>query len=205
MILRSFLTGRHVGGQHNGQPDRPLPVGSAECMMARMRRIALAGACLLALLAAASPARADQSIIKTPGDHPDYRFEAEPHGLLGFGGPFRGGQTELGAGFRGTIVLVDNGFVKTINNSVGITFGADLFFARNTIFLPVAMQWNFWLTNHWSVFGEPGLGFAANRHRDAHLVNPILMLGGRYHFNDKVSLTMRIGYPSFSIGASFFL
>jgi hypothetical protein len=55
------------------------------------------------------------------------------------------------------------------------------------------------------VFGEPGIGFAANRGARADLVNPLIMVGGRYHFNDRISLTMRIGYPAFSIGASFFL
>src|SRR5262245_53682931 len=95
--------------------------------------------------AAAAEAHADESIIKNPGDHPDYRFEAEPHGLVGFGGPFRGGKGELGLGFRGTVIIVDNGFIKSINNSVGISFGADVFFGRGTVFLPVAMQWNFWL------------------------------------------------------------
>jgi hypothetical protein len=32
-----------------------------------------------------------------------------------------------------------------------------------------------------------------------------LWVGGRFHFNDKISLTMRIGYPDFSFGVSFFL
>lgn len=170
---------------------RPLRVVSA---------LALAGALL-----AAPDARADQSIIKFPGDHPAYRFEAEPHGLLGFGGPFERGRGELGAGFRGTIVIVDNGFVKTINNSVGIGFGGDIFFGRGTLFVPVVMQWNFWLTTHWSVFGEPGLGFAFNEARNRDRINPVFAVGGRYHFNDKVSLTIRVGYPAISVGASFFL
>jgi len=121
-----------------------------------MRRSLTAVALFGALLCAPS-AHGDESIIKTPGDHPDYRFEAEPHGLLGFGGPFRGGHSELGVGFRGTIIVVQNGFVPTINNSVGVSFGGDLFFGRGTLFIPVAMQWNFWLSNHWSVFGEPGV------------------------------------------------
>jgi hypothetical protein len=159
----------------------------------------------LSALTSAGLAQADESIIKNPGDHPSYRFEAEPHGLIGFGGPFRGGRGELGAGFRGTVILVDNGFVKTINNSVGITFGGDLFFGHGTLFIPVAMQWNFWLSTHWSVFGEPGIGFAANKDRDRDVVHPVMMVGGRYHFSDKVSLTMRLGYPAFSIGVSFFL
>lgn len=148
---------------------------------------------------------ADESIIRNPGDHPSYRFEAEPHGLLGFGGPFRDGRTEPGVGFRGTVVVVDNGFVSTINNSVGITFGADLFLDHGTLFLPVAMQWNFWLSTHWSVFGEPGLGIVANHDRGRDVLQPVMMLGGRYHFTDRISLTMRVGYPSISVGASFFL
>ena len=150
-------------------------------------------------------ANADESIIKNPDDHPLYRFEAEPHGLLGFGGPFEHGRSELGAGFRGTIIIVDNGFVKSINNSVGIGFGADLFFHHGTVFIPVVMQWNFWLSTHWSVYGEPGLGFAGNPDPGRDTVHPVLMVGGRYHFNDRISLTMRIGYPSISVGVSFFL
>ncbi|HVJ88554.1 MAG TPA: hypothetical protein VM580_02045 [Labilithrix sp.] len=166
------------------------------------RRKLAAGVALTAALAFPGVAAADESIIKNPGDHPPYRFDAEPHGLVGFGGPFRGGRGELGAGFRGTIIIVDNGFVKTINNSVGISFGADVFFGRGTVFIPVAMQWNFWLTTHWSVFGEPGIGFAVNRDPGRDLVHPLLMVGGRYHFNERVALTMRLGYPAFSIGAS---
>lgn len=150
-------------------------------------------------------AHADESIIKNPGDHPDYRFEAEPHGLLGFGGPFVGNDANLGAGFRGTITILDNGFVKTINNSVGIGFGGDIFFRRGgTFFIPVVMQWNFWLTNHWSVFGEPGIGFAANAGNN-NVVHFAGYGGGRYHFNDRVSLTMRLGYPAISVGVSFLL
>jgi hypothetical protein len=173
-----------------------------------MARTTLALPLLALALVAATPAtaRADESIIKNPGDHPDYKFEAEPHGLIGFGGPFRGGRGSLGAGFRGTVVIVNNGFVSSINNSVGISFGADLFFGnRTTVLIPVAMQWNFWLSTHWSVFGEPGLGFALNREGGRDLLHPIFMVGGRYHFNEKVSLTMRLGYPAFSVGASFFL
>jgi hypothetical protein len=176
-----------------------------ETMGRKLRALFAAVAMLAALLVVPSVpsiARADESIIKNPGDHPSYRFEAEPHGLVGFGGPFHKGAGNFGAGFRGTVIIVDNGFVKSINNSVGITFGGDFFFGRGTLFIPVAMQWNFWLTTHWSVFGEPGIGFAANG-RD--VVHPVLMVGGRYHFNEKISLTMRIGYPAFSIGASFFL
>lgn len=157
----------------------------------------------LALVALPDAARAE-SVIKNPGDHPDYRFEAEPHGLLGFGGPFEGGKGELGAGFRGTVIILDNGFIKTINNSVGIGFGADVFFRKGTVFIPVVMQWNFWLTTHWSVFGEPGVGLSANPQKGRDRFSPTVAAGARYHFNDRVALTLRLGYPSVSVGASFF-
>jgi hypothetical protein len=165
----------------------------------------LASLAACAVVAPPRDARADESIIKSPSDHPLYRFEAEPHGLLGFGGPFEHGRSQLGAGFRGTIVLVDNGFIPSINNSVGIGFGGDLFFGHGVLYIPVVMQWNFWLTTHWSVFGEPGIGIAANPDKGRDAVGPVIMLGGRYHFNDRVSLTMRIGYPAISVGVSFFL
>jgi hypothetical protein len=172
--------------------------------LSRRNRIGCWALPFIAALVVAAPrkAHAEESIIKRPGDHPHYVFEAEPHLLVGFAGPFKDkGKGHLGVGFRGTIVIVDNGFVKTINNSVGISFGADLFVGENTVFLPVAMQWNFWLSTHWSVFGEPGLGFALT---DKNVLHPILMAGGRFHFSDTVSLTMRIGYPSISVGVSFF-
>jgi hypothetical protein len=169
----------------------------------RKRLLGWIGAVIvLLLIARPRDAHAEEAIIKRPGDHPRYVFEAEPHFLVGFAGPFeRKGVGHPGIGFRGTIVIVENGFVKTINNSVGISFGADMFFREQTLFIPVAMQWNFWLSTHWSVFGEPGIGFAF-RH---DVVHPILMAGGRFHFSDKVSLTMRLGYPAISVGVSFFL
>lgn len=168
-------------------------------------RLALSLGAALAVGFGARAASADESIIKTPGDHPQYRFEAEPHALVGFGGPFRDGRGELGAGFRGSLVLVDNGFVPSINNSVALGVGLDAFFARGTLFVPVVMQWNFWLTNHWSVYGEPGLGFAFNQFAGRDTFHPILAVGGRYHFTDKIALTMRLGYPAFAVGVSFFL
>jgi hypothetical protein len=70
------------------------------------------------------------------------------------------------------------------------------------------------------VFGEPGFaiyhGFFStcqnfNGTACAHPTGfaetgivPALFLGGRYHFTDRVSLTMRIGYPTLSVGVSFF-
>jgi len=175
---------------------------------------------------------ADTLVINRPGSHPNYVFEAEPHLLIGAlpaPGPARG--TGVGLGLRGTVEIVDNGFIGNINNTVGVGFGADWVhysdsdlpcekdpdsggcadldpdFSVNYLYLPVVMQWNFWLSRDWSVFGEPGVALhVASRGDDKLSLSPfVLFLGGRYHFSDRVTLTMRAGYPLFSVGASFLL
>jgi hypothetical protein len=136
------------------------------------------------------------------------------------------------------------GFIKSINNSVAISFGVDFMryegygyyrYCRGrgcevyypagyddsfwSVHLPVTMQWNFWLTDKWSVFGEPGLtirhsffndyaycepGFPCNVDRTSLYFT--FFAGGRFHFNDKLALTMRLGHPiDFSLGLSIFL
>ena len=151
----------------------------------------------------ARPARADQMTIKNPGEHPSYFLEAEPHGLVGFLGPFDKGS--VGAGFRASLNLLDEGFLGKVNDSVGITFGGDFFFDGNRLFVPVAMQWNFWLSRKWSVFGEPGVAFEPGFKKGHHLLDPLIMAGGRFHFSDGVALTLRAGYPAVSVGISFLL
>lgn len=192
-------------------------------------KMSLFGGALLAIMAAGAPAAAAESIIKNPGDHPPYRFELEPHALFGWSNRFFGGNG-LGVGARGSVVIVDNGFVPSINNSVAISFGLDFLHydycyygnvncGGSAILLPVAMQWNFWLTPQWSVFGEPGLILYHGLYDDPcdnipnnapgcrtptrTSVDVAFWGGGRFHFNDKIALTMRIGYPTFSVGASF--
>jgi hypothetical protein len=186
----------------------------------------------LALSAAARDARAE-SPIKTPGDHPSYVVELEPHGLFGTDGPF---STGVGVGGRFSIPIIDNGFVKSINNSIAIGAGLDVFFLNGCYYtsragnecgetafdIPLVMQWNFYVARQVSVFGEPGVAF---RHRsftgcppgvgcnepDSNLFAPfIFYAGGRYHFNEHVAIIGRIGVDwygaaYFSVGASFFL
>lgn len=184
----------------------------------------------LASLSLSRPARADTLVIRSPGDHPRYAFEAEPHLLLGLiDPPGVGSGSGLGLGFRGTLVLVENGFVPTINNSIGIGFGLDWVHyghgrshcnrdlgpsgvctfddaeSVNNLWLPVVMQWNFFLSRQWSVFGEPGLALRFQSAPGDHVfkLDPQLYVGGRWHFSDGLALTLRAGYPSFSAGISF--
>lgn len=168
------------------------------------RRHARAFAATLTALAAlgwAESAHADEAVIKFPGLHPRYVFEAEPHALVA---PFD--DFVPGVGFRGTVSILHNGFVKTINNSIGITFGLD--YADKGVWIPVAMQWNFWLSRNWSVFGEPGAAIRVGEGGHVHHENLdwlAFWAGGRYHFTDRVTLTLRVGTPTLSVGVSFLL
>jgi hypothetical protein len=169
-----------------------------------LRRLLIAVPPVAALVvASAGTARADeQSIIKQYGEHPRYVFEAEPHGILGFGYPFDRGNN-IGIGFRGTFHITD-GFVKSINDSIGVGVGIDFAPGYGGWFIvPVVMQWNFWLSTHWSVFGEPGIALTNG---PASAIDPfIFYAGGRFHFSDRIALTIRLGYPDVSVGVSFLL
>jgi hypothetical protein len=150
-----------------------------------------------------SVVNAEPLLIESPGDHPTYRFEAEPHALLGFGSVENGA---LGAGFRGTLVLMDPGFVKTINNVAGFSFGGDFFVGRkrsNALYVPLMAHWSFFFSQHWSMLAEAGLGLRF--FDDGTHVSPALNIGGRFHITDHVALTLRLGYPALALGLSFFL
>jgi len=167
-----------------------------------MRR-ALVPLVVIAALLPPAVARADEhSIIRSPGDHPPYFFEAEPHLLVGYSGPFDS-DGNFGVGFRGTFHIA-NGFVPSINDSVGVGVGFDLA-TNGHVLIPIVMQWNFYLSREWSVFGEPGLAVRYQSVPGARNVNvdPQLYVGGRWHFSDQMTLTMRLGYPTFSVGVSF--
>ncbi len=157
------------------------------------------GVCLaLALCAFPRTAAADQLVIKRPGLHPNYTVELEPHLLLF---PFHDG--DVGAGVRASFEIVDNGFITSINNTVGVSTGLD--WGVDNAWVPIVLQWNFWLSRNWSVFGEPGV---AVRLRDAGRrqtsFDPIVVYaGGRFHFSDNITLTMRLGRPTMSVGVSF--
>jgi hypothetical protein len=195
-------------------------------MSQRRPKASLAAALVAApIVLGATAARADDTI-RHPGDHPQYLFEAEPHVLLGWGGPYA--NEGYGVGARFSIPVVENGFVSSINNSVAISFGVDLVHydwcwygpnggcSANYLDFPVAMQWNFFVAQRWSVFGEPGLYIFDGFFNDCpggtqcpgrpwgFGIEPALFLGGRYHLSSTMALTMRIGFPSFSFGFSFF-
>lgn len=190
------------------------------------------------LFGADAPAQIDQ-----PDAHALYSVELEPHAALWWRGrshDYWDDGSGWGLGLRASIPIVDNGFVPSINNSVAIGFGLDWGrydhrcswrdnrnqagdCSSNDILLPVVMQWNFYFTEAFSVFGEPGLAIRHSRwswpngycdgpsgpvacdYTDSDTgLAPVFFAGGRVG-NESMSFTFRVGWPYASVGASFFL
>ena len=217
-------------------------------MIARPKRLVLGVVTVCSLALSTSEASA-ASTIKTP-DPPRYSVEIEPKLNLAYLFWKQYGGNAWGPGVRVSIPLMSPGFVKTINDSVAIGFGLDLLHYDGSYYgwygwngycgkkgacagwypgydtsfwaveFPVVMQWNFWLTDKWSVFGEPGLtirhdffpdypwcgAYVGSCTRDSTNFYFTFYAGGRYNFNDTFALTMRLGHPiDFSIGLSIFL
>ena len=184
----------------------------------------------LAVVALPASARADAYVLERPGAHPRYDLELEGHVVAGtFGGPNPDDTNGFGLGLRATYEIVDNGFVETINNTFGISAGVDYMnwgtadvqtdrctagaggeltceVVEQTFYelvVPVTAQWNFWITRDlWSVFGEPGVALRFRAHRSTKFEPLVFFAGGRMHLTDHVALTLRVGYPYVSFGAS---
>jgi hypothetical protein len=125
--------------------------------------------------------------IKQPGAHARYTLELEPHLVLMWNrGPRRFNDEGIGVGLRASIPFFHNGPIDSINNSMGITFGADYAYFdvddrrycrelgpawcdrqddydASVFWFPVAMQWNFFFHPKIAVFGEVGMAFEHTR------------------------------------------
>jgi hypothetical protein len=169
-------------------------------------RTLLGAAVAAAIFLLQAPALADHSTIRNFGDHTHYIFEIEPHGIVGYDTPFDTANGALGLGFRGTFHIA-NGFVSSINDSVAIGFGIDFAPNDNRVLVPIVLQWNFWLSERWSVFGEPGFGIVSGgpNPRFGPIQPFVFYAGGRFLFTPRIGLTMRLGYPDSSLGVSFLL
>lgn len=193
-----------------------------------MKRV-LAAASLGVGLVVASGSAGAQSIIRQPGQH-DHSIEIEVHGVLnwwgwGWGHAWSGG---FGAGVRVGIPIMNNGFVSSINNDVRINFGADIVhwpnwngwgFWYSSIYAPVALQWNFYFTQRFSLFAEAGLSPAifidhsGNCGRGGFCpgwnwwyLYPGTAVGFRVHGSGDgyPSFTLRLGFPTgLNLGVSF--
>ena len=161
-----------------------------------------------------------ESIIKQPGNRTRYSIELEPHLILGWANigttdPFpRNFDFDRNAGFgpglRLSIPLVANGFIQTINNNVALGIGLDMAHygpSSNVLWVPVVMQWNFYVTDVITAFGEPG-GALRTASRQGHAqwhIDGVLQAGAKFMLSRNVGLTIRAGYPYFSAGVTILL
>jgi len=192
------------------------------------------------LLGPMSTANAREDVVIRSARTPmSYEVELEPHLVLGTEPPGPGQGSGVGAGVRANFVILPEGFIPKVNDSVAIGVGLDfgryygnwsvngyqnqcLHFESGPngtqictevtsnggtytyVYIPVVMQWNFWLTRRFSAFGEPGVDFYYLGNHGVSAV-PALYLGGRLQLSDRITLTGRIGYPTVAIGVSFML
>jgi hypothetical protein len=119
----------------------------------------------LVLLGLASAPAAAQ--IRNPGAHPSYGVELEPHLVVQWADEPFWDDAGIGVGLRASIPLIQNGPVRTINNSLAIGFGLDWAHFdcgpydscdADNFWFPLVVQWNFFVTPSISLFPELGLG-----------------------------------------------
>jgi len=78
------------------------------------------------------------------------------------------------------------------------------------LWIPVVLQWNFWLARRWSAFGEVGAAIRVDDMSDFGFSPFLTWVGGRYHITDNTTLTLRLGIPFvitpyITFGVSFLL
>lgn len=77
----------------------------------------------------------------------------------------------------------------------------------NYLYLPVGAQWNLWLHRKFSVMGTLGLAIYLRNDEGDNVdlgVGPLVQVGGRWRFRRDMHLTLRLGFPTSSIGLGWF-
>jgi hypothetical protein len=183
---------------------------------------AAVAALMLPSVANAQVAPAGENPTPPRDDVSSYPLEIEPH--FAFGADNVYGSAGFGAGLRMSIPLVA-GAMGSVPDNVAISFGADLLHYDNCFFggdcganylmLPVAAQWNVFVVRRASVFAEGGVflykgwfngcrpldGPGCSAPSDFGLL-PTLAIGGRIHLTPAVAMTLRLGYPTVTLGVS---
>lgn len=184
--------------------------------------------------------------IGQPGRHIRYAVELEPQVALHIH-RLPGEVAGIGPGLRLTVPIIADGPLKSINNSLAVAVGFNYAYFKETcgayywtggalgsddpdyatyvtpcsahqFGAPVVLQWNFWLSNVFSVFAEPGMAFLYQRRsgtgwcdgdpcdkKDSETRLPFVFWGGaRMAMSESFALTIRLGTPYVSAGASMF-
>ena len=185
---------------------------------------------LFSLVVASTPsiAKADV-VVRVEGgsrfndERAEYPIEIEPHFTFGPDNVY--GAAGYGGGVRlGVPLLV--GHLGPVSDSLAISFGGDVVHYENCYFgsecganyliLPVAAQFNIFVFHSFSFFGEGGAylykgwfdgctpvdGTGCSAPSDLGIL-PALAIGGRLHLGAFSAITLRLGYPTTTLGLSF--
>lgn len=180
-------------------------------------------AAALCALALASEARADGEVsMQAVHDPTAYVMEIEPH--LTFGPDNVYGNSGFGAGVRLGLPLAV-GHLGRLPQNLALNFGGDWihydncyygsFCSANYVLIPATAQWNVAVARPVSLFLEGGVflykgwfdpcnsgDVGCSEPSDFGLL-PTLAVGGRIHVSDDVAVTLRLGYPTTTLGVSF--
>jgi hypothetical protein len=193
---------------------------------------------LTTLLASALYVADAHAQIRSPNRHPHYAVELEPHLVLQWTNQPFWNDDGIGVGMRASIPVLQNGPIPSINNSLAIGFGLDWAHfngcgpwngacGADSFLFPLVVQWNFFLTDWFSLFPEVGLavqhaslgwngtipgscrrvnGVDVCSNGASHTyVDLVLWLGARFALSDHIAFVLRLGTPSILFGVSFML
>ena len=155
--------------------------------------------------------------------HPRYGAEIEPHFVIAGLDKYGPG---LGLGLNVTIPIWQNAPFRGFDDD--ISFGVGLDWVRYAaykpaepkgstvltyaVYVPAFIQWNIWLGARASIFLEPTLMFRFASYPDTcplqnceagTRVMPTGSIGIRFRIVNRVSATIRVGWPLVSFGASW--
>jgi hypothetical protein len=176
-----------------------------------------------AVVATGDSARAEEGIIKDASVHDTRPTKLDVTGSLGFLGDF-------GIGVAGwySFPIVKDGFIKPINDSFNLEFGAALDYAWSDYgyglgyrcdynyygITPMGgVRWDFYLTKSWTVFGKAkaGIGyrvasadcagFSSSEYGGTHFV-PDGGAGAYWNFSEGMGMRFEVGYRGGSVGLS---
>ncbi|MDX2052794.1 MAG: hypothetical protein SFV15_10410 [Polyangiaceae bacterium] len=165
-------------------------------------RVAIASAIALALSLAQHTARAAGDMSSLRGSPRfDLHIDLDLREAYGVGG-------------RVEFPIVPAGLLQSADDDLTLSLGAEVFFSHgryNTAVWPLgALQWNFYLSESWSVFPELGVvAFAGDDHYRGYapngpFVSPYLGLGARLHLSPRAALLARVNWPAgFQFGVAF--
>jgi hypothetical protein len=132
------------------------------------------------------------------------------------------------SGARFGIPILHNGPIPSINNALYINFGLDAYYLRHGcrgdgwgagcrasdygfgLGIPVTVHWEFYFNDRWSAFVE--LGFQVFFHPSYWHHNEFYIhggqwfvgaVGGTFHINEWLGLTLRVGTPYVAFGLTF--